>query len=154
MVINCAGLHADIVATRMGSKPDIQVIPFRGEYYMLREEAKHLVKSLIYPAPNPALPFLGVHLTPRVNGDVEAGPNAILATMREGYHWRDFRATEFLETLSYPGFWKLVSRNIGPGLSEIKRVMSKAVAMTMAWSRRPRDFRKPTRLTPRVVGQG
>ena len=125
LVINCAGLYADVVATRMGSKPDIQVIPFRGEYYMLKDESKHLVNGLIYPAPDPSLPFLGVHLTPRVNGDVEAGPNAILATMREGYHWRDFDAGEFLETLRFPGFWKLVSRNIGPGMSEIKRVLSK-----------------------------
>jgi L-2-hydroxyglutarate oxidase LhgO len=125
LVINCAGLHADVVATRMGSKPDVQVIPFRGEYYMLKEESRHLVNGLIYPAPNPALPFLGVHLTPRVNGDVEAGPNAILATKREGYHWKDFDAKEFMETLRFPGFWKLVSRNVGPGVSEITRVLSK-----------------------------
>lgn len=124
LVINCAGLHADLVARSMGSRPDIQVVPFRGEYFRLKDESRW-VNGLVYPVPNPKLPFLGVHLTPQVNGDVQAGPNAILATMREGYHRRDFSAREFGEVLSYPGFWRLVGRNIRPGLSEIYRTLSK-----------------------------
>jgi L-2-hydroxyglutarate oxidase len=125
LVVNCAGLHADVVARAMGSEPEVQIIPFRGEYYLLKEERRHLVNGLVYPVPNPDLPFLGVHLTPRISGDVEAGPNAVLATMREGYHRSDFDMREFAETLSYPGFWKLIGRNIRPGLSEIYRSLSK-----------------------------
>jgi len=124
-VINCAGLHADVVARDMGSDPDIQVIPFRGEYYLLKEERRSLVRGLVYPVPNPRLPFLGVHLTPTVGGDVHAGPNAVLATMREGYHRRDFSAREFAEILRYPGFWRLARRHIRPGVSEIYRSLRK-----------------------------
>jgi L-2-hydroxyglutarate oxidase LhgO len=124
-VINCAGLHADVVARDMGSEPDIQVIPFRGEYYLLKEERRSLIRGLVYPVPNPRLPFLGVHLTPTVSGDVHAGPNAVLATMREGYHRRDFSAREFTEILRYPGFWRLARRHIRPGLSEIYRSLRK-----------------------------
>lgn len=124
-VVNCAGLHADVVARNMGSRPEVQIIPFRGEYYLLREERRHLVNGLVYPVPNPKLPFLGVHFTPRVSGDVEAGPNAVLATRREGYHRSDFDVREFAETLSYPGFWKLAARNVGPGFGEIYRSLSK-----------------------------
>jgi L-2-hydroxyglutarate oxidase LhgO len=126
LVINCAGLHADTVARRMGSKPDIQIIPFRGEYYLLREESRGLVNGLIYPVPDPALPFLGAHFTPRVNGEVEAGPSAMLATAREGYSRSDFSFAEFREMLNYPGLWKLVSRNLRPGLSEINRALRKS----------------------------
>jgi L-2-hydroxyglutarate oxidase LhgO len=125
LVVNCAGLHADVVAKSMGSQPEVQVIPFRGEYYLLKEERRDLVNGLVYPVPNPKLPFLGVHFTPRISGDVEAGPNAILATRREGYHRSDFDAREFAETLSYPGFWKLAARNVRPGLGEIYRSLSK-----------------------------
>jgi len=90
LVINCAGLYSDVVARKMGNVPDVQIIPFRGEYYLLKEESRNVVNGLVYPVPNPELPFLDVHLTPRVTGEVEAGPNAVLATMREGYNRSDF----------------------------------------------------------------
>lgn len=126
LVINCAGLHADVVARRMGSRPDVRIIPFRGEYFILREERRNLVNGLIYPAPNPALPFLGVHLTPQVDGTVAAGPNAVLATMREGYSRSDFSAREVAETLAYPGFWRLIGRNLRAGAAELNRSLRKS----------------------------
>ena len=127
LVVNCAGLQADLVAQAMGAKPDIRIIPFRGEYYVLGERARQLVNGLVYPTPNPALPFLDVHLTPQVDGSVEAGPNAVLATMREGYTRRDFSAREFAQTLSYPGFWLLAGRHLRAGISEINRSLRKSV---------------------------
>jgi len=127
LIINCAGLHADIVAAKTGSPSELRVIPFRGEYFQLREDRRNLVKGLIYPVPNPDLPFLGVHFTTRVDGAVEAGPNAILATMREGYSRKDFSLKDVMSTLSFPGFWLLVARNIGPGVSEINRALRKSV---------------------------
>jgi len=127
LVINCAGLHSDVVARKMGNTPEVKIIPFRGEYYLLREESRSLVKGLVYPVPNPALPFLDVHLTPRVTGEVEAGPNAVLATKREGYSRSDFSFSEFMDTLRFPGFWMLAARNIRPGISEINRSLRKSV---------------------------
>ena len=127
LVINCAGLQSDIVARNMGSKPDVQIIPFRGEYYLLRKDRRNLVNGLVYPVPNPALPFLDVHLTPRVTGEVEAGPNAILATMREGYRAADFSAREFAMTLTYSGFWLLAIRHMRAGIAEINRSLRKSV---------------------------
>jgi L-2-hydroxyglutarate oxidase LhgO len=127
LVINCAGLQSDLVARAMGANPDIRIIPFRGEYYMLGERGRQLVNGLVYPTPNPALPFLDVHLTPQVDGSVEAGPNAVLATMREGYTRRDFSAREFGQTLSYPGFWLLAGRHFRAGISEINRSLRKSV---------------------------
>ena len=105
----------------------LQIIPFRGEYYVLREDRRNLVRGLIYPVPNPALPFLDVHLTPKVDGEVEAGPNAVLATMREGYHRSDFSAREFGQTLAYRGFWLLAARHMRAGISEINRSLRKSV---------------------------
>ncbi|MDH3990231.1 MAG: L-2-hydroxyglutarate oxidase [Gammaproteobacteria bacterium] len=125
LVINCAGLHSDVVAKRMGHAPDVQIIPFRGEYYLLQEESRSLVNGLVYPVPDPGLPFLGAHFTPRVSGEVEVGPSAMLATKREGYSRTDFSYTDFRDTLNFPGFWKLVSKNLKPGMSEIHRAISK-----------------------------
>ena len=127
LIINCAGLHADVVAASSGSQSELKVIPFRGEFYQLREDRRSLVKGLIYPVPNPELPFLDVHFTPRVNGMVEAGPNAILATKREGYSGKDFSFEDFFSTLSYPGFWLLAARNLKPGIAEINRALRKSV---------------------------
>jgi L-2-hydroxyglutarate oxidase len=127
LIINCAGLHADIVAMKTGTKPGIRIIPFRGEYFELRRESRHLVNRLVYPVPDPRLPFLDVHLTPTVNGTVEAGPNAVLATKREGYSRQDFDFSELVSTLSYGGFWWLVGRYWKPGLAEINRSLRKSV---------------------------
>ena len=87
LVINCSGLHADVIARKMGTQPGLRIIPFRGEFYELRDESRHLVNGLVYPVPNPKLPFLGVHFTPTIDGSMKAGPNAVLATKREGYQW-------------------------------------------------------------------
>jgi L-2-hydroxyglutarate oxidase len=92
VLVNCAGLHSDRVARLAGLRPSARIVPFRGEYYELRPERRHLVKGLIYPVPDPTLPFLGVHLTRMLDGSVHAGPNAVLALRREGYGWTDFSA--------------------------------------------------------------
>ena len=126
-VINCAGLHSDLIAETMGLKIDIRIIPFRGEYYKLRRESEHLVKGLIYPVPDPALPFLGVHLTQTMKGWVEAGPNAVIATKREGYRKRDFSLHDFFRTLTFPGFWKMGVREWKTGIWEINRSLRKSV---------------------------
>jgi L-2-hydroxyglutarate oxidase len=110
MIVNCAGLHADRIARLAGERPDVQVVPFRGEYYTLRAERAHLVRNLIYPVPNPAFPFLGVHLTRRVQGGVEAGPNAVLALAREGYHWRDVDLRDLFAAATFSGLWRFVAR--------------------------------------------
>ena len=106
-VINCAGLHADAVARAMGMDVGLRIIPFRGEFYSLRPERSSLVNGLIYPVPNPKLPFLGVHFIKRIDGSVKAGPNAVLAFAREGYRKTDFDAREVWGILTYPGFWRL-----------------------------------------------
>ena len=108
-VVSCAGLHADRVAA-MDSTPDVAIIPFRGDYYTLTPEARHLCRGLIYPVPDPSLPFLGVHFTKRFDGAVWAGPNAVLATAREGYRRSDVDLRDLTETVRYPGFRKLARR--------------------------------------------
>ncbi|MEX0926408.1 MAG: L-2-hydroxyglutarate oxidase [Dehalococcoidia bacterium] len=126
-VINCAGLHSDTVATMMGARPDVRIIPFRGEYYTLRKDREHLVNGLIYPTPDPAFPFLGVHFTKNMKGYTEAGPNAVLATAREGYRKRDFRPGDFVGTMTYPGFWGMALRDWKTGFMEINRSLRKGV---------------------------
>jgi len=125
--INCAGLHSDLVAETMGVRVDLRIIPFRGEYYKLRKESEFLVKGLIYPVPDPAFPFLGVHLTQTMKGWVEAGPNAVLAAKREGYRKRDFSFSDFVRTIAFPGFWKMSVREWKTGLWEINRSLRKGV---------------------------
>jgi (S)-2-hydroxyglutarate dehydrogenase len=124
-VVNCAGLQSDIVAALGGLRPDVQIIPFRGEYYELRPERHHLVRGLIYPVPDPRFPFLGVHLTRTIEGGVHAGPNAVLALAREGYRWRDVRGKELWGTLRYRGFWRLASHNVKTGTAEVARSLSR-----------------------------
>jgi L-2-hydroxyglutarate oxidase len=125
-VINCAGLHSDRVA-KLGQAPiDMQIVPFRGEYYELRPEKRYLVKHLIYPVPNPNFPFLGVHFTRMINGDVHAGPNAVLSLKREGYHKTDVDLRDSAEVLTSPAFWKLARNNMGEGVKEMIRSFSKA----------------------------
>ena len=117
-IVNCAGLHADAVAKMMGVNIGVRIVPFRGEYFSLVPEKSHMVKGLIYPVPDPSLPFLGVHFTRRVNGSVEAGPNAVLAFSREGYKKNNFNIVDTLGTLTYPGFWKMSAKYWKVGLSE------------------------------------
>lgn len=124
-VINCAGLHADEVARMMGIDIGVRIIPFRGEYYSIRQERSHLVKSLIYPVPDPKLPFLGVHFTKRINGSVEAGPTAVLALAREGYKKTSFNLRDAFETLTYPGFWRMSMSYWKIGIHEQYRSMVK-----------------------------
>lgn len=126
MVINCAGLHSDRVALAAGYKTDMKIVPFRGEYFKLKPEKRHLVKHLIYPVPNPKFPFLGVHFTRMISGEVDAGPNAVLSFKREGYRKTDFNLKDFSEVMGYPGFWKLASGFMKEGLDEYVRSFSKA----------------------------
>jgi L-2-hydroxyglutarate oxidase LhgO len=107
-VVACAGLHSDRMVSRSGMKPSAKIMPFRGEYYMIRKERQSLVRNLIYPVPDPQFPFLGVHFTRMVKGGVEAGPNAVLAMAREGYTWGDINIRDLAESLSFPGLWKFM----------------------------------------------
>jgi (S)-2-hydroxyglutarate dehydrogenase len=124
-VINCAGLHGDRVARLSGDAPPAQIIPFRGEYYRLRPSAERLCRNLIYPVPDPNFPFLGMHFTRIIDGGVECGPNAVLALAREGYRRCDVRAADLIETLAYPGFWRLAARYWRTGMGEMWRSLSK-----------------------------
>jgi len=125
LVVNCAGLYSDKVTKMTMPNAPIKIIPFRGEYYKLVPEKKHLVKNLIYPVPDPNFPFLGVHFTRMINGDVEAGPNAVLAYKREGYKKTDISVAELLETLTFRGFQKVAFKYWKTGLGEIHRSYSK-----------------------------
>jgi L-2-hydroxyglutarate oxidase len=125
-LVNCAGLHSDRIAKLAGLNPDARIVPFRGEYYELLPTRASLVKGLIYPVPDPAFPFLGVHLTRMIDGSVHAGPNAVLAMHREGYRWRDVSARDMAETLGYPGFWRLARRHYRAGAAEVARSFSAA----------------------------
>jgi len=145
-VINCAGLYSDAVARMMGVRPGLRIVPFRGEYYFLRPEARRLVNGLIYPVPDPEFPFLGVHFTRTIHGDVEAGPNAVLGLAREGYSWTRVNAVEGLGTLAFRGFWSMTRKYWKTGLQEVYRSLSKA-AFTKALQRlvpevRPEDLRR------------
>jgi len=124
--INCAGLQSDRVAKLNGAAADLKIVPFRGEYFELKPERRHLVKHLVYPVPNPDFPFLGVHYTRMIGGHVEAGPNAVLAFKREGYKKTDFHLGDFLEVMTYKGFWKLASKYWKEGTEEMIRSYSKA----------------------------
>ena len=126
-LINCAGLYADKVASMTGENIGVRIIPFRGEYYTLRQESHHLVSGLIYPVPDPQFPFLGVHFTRNIKGHVEAGPNAVMALRREGYRKRDFSLGDSLGNLAYPGFWKMALKYWKIGMGEVYRSYSRRV---------------------------
>ena len=126
-VLNCAGLHADTVAKMMGVDIGVKIVPFRGEYFSIIPEKEHMVKGLIYPVPDPNMPFLGVHFTRRVNGSVEAGPNAVLAFAREGYKKTDINLRDTIGTFSYGGFWKMSAKYWKVGVSEQYRSLVKGV---------------------------
>jgi len=124
-LINCAGLHSDRIAKMVATGIGYKVLPFRGEFYKLKEEKRTMVNGLIYPVPNPKFPFLGVHFTKTIHGGVEAGPNAVLAMKREGYRKTDINLRDFMETLFYPGFQKIAMRYWQEGLAEQYRSWSK-----------------------------
>jgi L-2-hydroxyglutarate oxidase len=124
-VVNCGGLHSDQIARLAGMTPGARIVPFRGEYYELREDRRDLVRALIYPVPDPQFPFLGVHLTRMIDGGVHAGPNAVVALAREGYDWRTIRPRELAGTLGYPGFWRLAGRHAKTGAAEMLRSFSR-----------------------------
>jgi L-2-hydroxyglutarate oxidase len=126
LLINCAGLHSDRVARSAGAEVEAKIVPFRGEYYTLKPEKAALVKSLIYPVPNPQFPFLGVHCTKMIDGSVHLGPNAVLAFAREGYTKTTVNMRDLAETLSFPGFWKLAAKHWRDGFQEIVRSFSRA----------------------------
>ena len=132
-LVNCAGLHSDRVARMAGLTPPARIVPFRGEYYELTEQRRDLVNGLIYPVPDPQFPFLGVHLTRMIDGSVHAGPNAVLATAREGYSWGRFRPRDVVEVATYPGLWRLGRKHLRYGLTEVRRSLSrKRFAMSLA----------------------
>lgn len=124
-LINCAGLQSDRVARMAGIRPRMRIVPFRGEYYVLAPQRRDLVRNLIYPVPDPAFPFLGVHFTRMIAGGVEAGPNAVLALKREGYSPFSCSPRDVWETLSFLGFWRLARRYWRMGLNEVRRSLSK-----------------------------
>lgn len=125
LVVNCAGLASDRVARLAGVDPGVAIIPFRGEYYELRPERAHLVRNLVYPVPDPDLPFLGVHFTRRIDGRVEAGPNAVLALKREGYRRWSFSPRDAFAIATYPGFWRMAAQWWRTGVAEMGRSLSK-----------------------------
>ena len=120
-LINCAGLYADRIAAMMDVNMGVRIVPFRGEYFSLTPDSAHLVNGLIYPVPDPNLPFLGVHFTKRISGSVEAGPNAVLAFSREGYKKTSFSLKDMIELSTYLGFWKMSASNWKTGLHEMYR---------------------------------
>ena len=124
-IVNCAGLHADRVARLAGEKTDVRIVPFRGEYYTLRADRASLVRNLIYPVPNPAFPFLGVHLTRLIHGGIEAGPNAVLAWAREGYRKRDVNVRDLAEAVTFRGLWRFIARYPSVVTYEVARSFSR-----------------------------
>lgn len=125
VLVNCAGLHSDRIARLAGLHPPARIVPFRGEYFELRPDRRHLVRNLIYPVPDPQFPFLGVHLTRGVDGSVHAGPNAVLATAREGYGWGRLAVRDVADIATHPGLWRLARRHLGYGVAEVRRSLSR-----------------------------
>jgi len=126
-LINCAGLQSDRVAALAGERPEVRILPFRGEYYKIREDRQHLVRHLIYPTPDPRFPFLGVHFTRMIRGGVEAGPNAVLAMAREGYRKSDFNARDLFDALSYSGLRRFLRKYPSMCWYELRRSFSRGL---------------------------
>jgi (S)-2-hydroxyglutarate dehydrogenase len=124
-LINCAGLFADRISSMAGDRPDVMIVPFRGEYYDLVPERAALVRSLIYPVPDPQFPFLGVHFTRRITGTIDAGPNAVLALRREGYRHTDINLRDLASSITFPGFWRMAAKHWRSGMDEFHRSLSK-----------------------------
>lgn len=123
-LVNCAGLHADRVAQLAGDRAEPRIVPFRGEYYQLTPSSRGLVNGLIYPVPDPRYPFLGVHLTKRIDGEVLVGPNAVLAMAREGYDWRTLSVGDLADIARWPGMWRLARQHWRTGAHEVLRSLS------------------------------
>lgn len=126
-LVSCGGLHSDRIARMGGNRLHLKIIPFRGEYYELIHSQRHLVRGLIYPVPDPRLPFLGVHLTRTIDGHVEAGPNAVIALKREGYRKNDADLPDTLEMLRFVGLWRMIGRHWKQGLQEVLRSANKSL---------------------------
>jgi L-2-hydroxyglutarate oxidase LhgO len=141
-LVTCSGLQSDRVAKLTGVKPEAKIVPFRGEYYELKPEAQYLCRNLIYPVPDPAFPFLGVHFTRMIQGGVECGPNAVLAFAREGYRKTDVNLGDVCETLAFPGFRRLALKYWRVGAGEMWRSWSKAAFV-----------RALQRLVPEIQGE-
>ena len=124
VLVACAGLQSDRIARASGVNPSARIIPFRGEYFELVEERRSLVRGLIYPVPDPAFPFLGVHLTRMIDGSIHAGPNAVVALAREGYDWKTIRPGDVASWASFPGMWRMAAGNLGMALDEVRRSFS------------------------------
>lgn len=142
LVVNCGGLQSDRLAWLSGSRPDAQIVPFRGEYFELKPSAQHLCRGLIYPVPDPSFPFLGVHFTRMIHGGVECGPNAVFAFAREGYYKTSFNLFDTLESLTYPGFLRMAWKHWHAGWEEIYRSFSKSAFVSAL-----------QRLVPEVKGE-
>lgn len=140
VMLNCGGLYCDKIARMAGQNLDVKIIPFRGEYYSIKPVRAHLVRNLIYPVPDPNFPFLGVHFTRRISGEIEAGPNAVFAFRREGYKRKDFNWSEFWESLAWKGFRKVAMKYWKTGLGEYYRSFSKK-AFTKALQQLVPDLR-------------
>lgn len=139
-LVGCAGLHADRIARLAGETTQARIVPFRGEYFELRPERRHLVRHLIYPVPDPVFPFLGVHFTRMIGGGVEAGPNAVIALAREGYRWSQVNVRDSLDALAFSGMWRFLSRHMKASAAEVHRSLSS------------REFAKSlTRLVPEIT---
>lgn len=124
VIVNCAGLHADRIARLAGVDPQVRILPFRGEYYELKPDRRELVRGLIYPVPDPQFPFLGVHFTKMIDGNVHAGPNAVLAFRREGYRWGQLNVRDLAEAATYSGSWQLARQHWRYGWEEVRRSLS------------------------------
>jgi L-2-hydroxyglutarate oxidase len=141
LIVNTAGLYCDRVAQMGGLNPDMRIIPFRGEYYELARDKHHLINNLVYPVPDPAFPFLGVHYTRRITGGIEAGPNAVFAFRREGYKKSDISLVETANALFWPGFMKVMWKYWRQGLGEFYRSYNKS-ASTRALQKLSPDIQK------------
>lgn len=148
--INCTGLFSDRVAKASGARPNVRVVPFRGEYYRLTKDAEYLVQNLIYPVPDPRFPFLGVHFTRMTGGGIECGPNAVFALAREGYTWGQISPRDLADALCWPGTWRLFAKHWRTGLGETWRSISRK-AFVKALSRLVPDIR-PEHLEPVPAG--
>ncbi|SEO50214.1 L-2-hydroxyglutarate oxidase [Actinacidiphila rubida] len=150
VLVNCAGLHSDRLARLAGHEPGMRILPFRGEFYELVPQRRALVRGLVYPVPDPAFPFLGVHLTRDVHGGVHLGPNAVPALAREGYRRRTVRLRDVADTAAFPGTWRIARRHWRQEVGEVRRSLSKRAFTTDA--RRLLPALRPQDLVPAPAG--